>query len=193
MKNLVKIAAVAVLSLGFGVAAQAQTNGEASMTATASVLGNLEVTAPTELSFGQVMPGFDKYVPMTGGEATSNSLGTVNQTGVESGLFKVFAAQGASIQLDLAITPFANGTNILPIDFNKGLAEDGTETTLAWGNDGISPVKMIIGENVISSFPSSLLDDKNGVNVYVGGTVRPAANQASGAYAATITLTASYN
>ena len=90
MKNLVKIAAVVVLSLGFGVAAQAQSDrtgsGNASIEASAEVLGNVEVIAGLPLVFGQVMPGFNKFVSLEG-SAADLSAGTVNSTGVSSWLF----------------------------------------------------------------------------------------------------------
>jgi len=200
MKNLVKIAALAVLSLGFGVAAQAQeASSERTMTATASVLGIVEVEKSVDLAFGQVMPGFNKYVAMKGDVVTSNSLGTVNSLGVKSGLFKVFAAAGSSITMTLEVAPFANVDNEnadpLPLFFNQGVLATDAVTTLAWSKkgEGAQDIPMVVGSNTIDSVPTSPLDGRNGIEVYVGGTVRPAANQASGSYETTITLSAAYN
>ncbi len=196
MKNLVKIAAVAVLSLGFGVAANAQTGeGKATIGASATVLGNIEVVKGDDLGFGQVMPGLDKHVPMIGGneDAVNAGTGNVNLVGVSSGFFKVFAAEGSSVVLDLAFSGLAFGGVPLALDFNEGLTDGSDVTTLAYGTETLATKRMIIGDNPIPSFPASPLDEKNGVYVYVGGTVRPEANQAPGNYTGTLTLTATYN
>jgi hypothetical protein len=197
MKNLVKIAAVAVLSLGFGFAANAQGTGQGNgeISASATVLGNIEVVEGDNLAFGQVMPGLDKYVPMIDGNlnAVNAGTGTVNLVGVSSGFFKVFAATGSSVVLDLDFSGLLSGTTPLTLDFNDGLVDGSNTTTLAWGSETLAPTKMIIGDNAIKSFPSSPLDSKNGIYVYVGGTVRPAADQAAGIYTGTMTLVATYN
>lgn len=195
MKKFIKILFVSALSIGFGFAANAQTSGNAEITTSATVLGNLEVVAGEALGFGQVMPGFAKFVAMKGDVVTSSSAGTVNATGVTSGYFKVYAAQGAGIILELAFEKLMSGTNELELDFNEGLVVGTQVTTLGWGTDAISPTLMQMdAETAISSFPNSTIDtDKNGVYVYVGGTVRPTNSQASGTYSGAITLTASYN
>ena len=198
MKNLFKVAAVVVLSLGFGVAANAQTDGQATMVATANVLGAIEVAAPTALTFGQITPGFKKYISMTG-DVQQSGNGTVGKTNESAGLFNVFAAEGSSISMELEITSFAHKTvqgATLPIDFNKGFEDNGTETTVAWQSAvaNSTPVKMEMnGVTTITNFPQSVVNGKNGINVLVGGTVRPGSSQQSGEYEATITLTASYN
>jgi hypothetical protein len=202
MKNLFKVAAVAVLSLGFGVAANAQNGkGTNSIDATATVLSNIEVEGTEPLEFGQIMPGFAKYVPMTDGNlnATSNTQGgNVNRAGVQSGLFKLFAAPGTSIAIGLALTPMVNEDDVvLPLDFNKGLSPTGTETTVAWSTGASTPIKLEVDSeeaNTIATFPTNPLEnDKNGILVYVGGTVRPSGTQASGIYSGSLTLTATYN
>lgn len=197
MKKLFKVVAVAFLSLGFGFAAQAQGTGQgnAEISASATVLGNIEVVAGDNLAFGQVMPGLDKYVPMIGGDETAVNAGTgtVNLTGVSSGFFKVFAAIGASVVLDLDFTGLASGEDDLILDFNEGLQDGSDVTTLAWGSESVATTRMIIGDNAIKSFPNSPLDEKNGIYVYVGGTVRPEADQAAGTYSGTMTLVATYN
>jgi hypothetical protein len=195
MKNFAKILFASVLSLGFGVAAQAQTGDNAVIAASATVLGNLEVEAGLPLAFGQVMPGFDKYVALRGNTVTSSSVGTVNATGVTSGFFKVFAAQGAGVLLGLTYVALNNGSEDLELDFNEGLAVGVDVTTVGWGTETIVPTKMLMdATTAISSFPASIIDtDKNGVFVYVGGTVRPTGTQSSGDYTGSITLTAAYN
>lgn len=200
MKKLVKIFVVAVFALGFGVTAQAQNGqGSNSINATATVLGNIEVEGATPLSFGQVMPGFSKYVPMIDGVngVVSNSGGTVNSLGVTSGLFKIFAAPGSSIAIGFEVEPMMSGDAELALDFNKGLSPTGTETTVAWstGGDGASVTELRIeSTNTIASFPTAEIEtDKNGIYVYVGGTVRPTSTQANGTYTGSLTLRATYN
>jgi len=193
MKNLVKIAAVAVLSLGFGVAAQAQKTDN-KIVASATVVDVLKVEAGDPLSFGQVTRGVDKYVPMTGA-AESNESAT-SQANVSNGYFRVFAGIGSNVNLTFSpLTQLSFGSEKLNIDFNKGLSATGTTNTVAYGTTGANPtlVPMIFGSNNISSFPENDINGTNGVLVYVGATVRPAANQVSGTYTGDIVLTATYN
>jgi hypothetical protein len=43
------------------------------------------------------------------------------------------------------------------------------------------------------NFPANVINLKNAIYVYIGGTVTPGANQAIGNYTSNITLTATYN
>ena len=193
MKNLVKIAAVAVLSLGFGVAANAQTDNK-KIVASATVVDVLKVEAGDPLSFGQVTKGVAKYVPMTGPAVSGESA--TSQVGVSNGYFRVFAGIGSNVNLTFTnLSQLTFGGENLAIDFNKGLAADGEENTVAYGTTGATPTlfPMIFGSNNISSFPANDINGTNGVLVYVGATVRPTAAQVSGTYRGDIILTATYN
>ncbi|MFC5193165.1 DUF4402 domain-containing protein [Algoriphagus aquatilis] len=204
MKKITKIFFAGLLTVGFGFAAQAQeANGQGSNTITtsANVLGLIEVTNEENLNFGQVMPGFAKFVPMIIDQNTSvlsSSQGTVNTENVTSGLFHVFAAAGSSIALSFEVEPLKlkEGTDVLALDFNKGLAADGTTTTLGWSTLGTTATVTkleIDGTNEIDSFPSNQIEGKNGIYVHIGGTVRPTGTQAPGEYEGSLTLTAVYN
>ena len=193
MKKLFKVVAVAVLSLGFGVAAQAQTTDNR-IQASATVVDAIRVDVGSALSFGQVTRGVDKYVPMTG-PAVSGASAT-SQSGVLNGFFEVYAGSGSNVNLTFSpLSQLMKGSVPLAIDFNKGLSPTGTINTVAWGTVGENSVltPMVFGSNNISNFPAHLIDGTNGVYVYVGGTVRPTADQESGVYTADIILTATYN
>lgn len=193
MKKLFKVVAVAVLSLGFGIAANAQTTDN-KIVASATVVDVLKVEAGDALSFGQVSRGIDKYVPMTGAAESGES--STSQSGVSNGYFRVFAGVGANVNLTFsALTVLKNGDEELKIDFNKGLSPTGVENTIAYGTTGASPtlVPMTFGSNTIASFPENDINGSNGVLVYVGGTVRPSQTQVSGTYTGDIILTATYN
>jgi hypothetical protein len=202
MKNLVKIAAVAVLSLGFGVAAQAQgTPGNASIQASAEVISNVEVIGGLPLVFGQVMPGFNKFISLEG-TAADLSAGTVNSTGVSQGSFYVSAAPGSSVILDFDLpVELADGAKKMEIVFNQGLEE--ATNTIAWvtGTTLTAIPNNQIDGHLIPSFPQGEVNvgtdanpnNKNAITVFVGGMVKPTSTQASGSYVGTISLTAAYN
>ena len=195
MKNLLRVAAVVVLSLGFGIAAQAQ-NRSANISAGATVVDELAVTRDQDLNFGIVMQGVKKMVSVSGGTSDLDA-GNDNTTNVKVGKFLVNAGAGSSITLSFTVpSNLTNGGNNLPILFNQGL--DGQPAvTVAYGATSASVVGLsVTGPNSIT-FPSTTIGQgdaaKNGTYVWVGGVVNPSGTQVNGAYTGTITLEASYN
>lgn len=195
MKNLVKIAAVAVLSLGFGVAAQAQSDDQR-IVASANVVDQIEVARVSDLTFGMVMQGLPKHIGyqgnILGGGATSQGA-----DGLTPGVFNVFATAGTN--LTLSFEADANltgpvGSSPMPIVFNKD-HENGDVFSAAYGADsGIGATPFNVGTpKSITNVPVGLIGTRNGFKVFVGGTVQPAVDQTSGSYTGNITLTATYN
>lgn len=191
MKKLVKIFVVAAFALGFGVTAQAQERS-ANMSASATVFDAIEVAKVTDLNFGQVMKGYKKYIS-PGGSAASSDASGVSIVGIQAGSFKVFAGAGSSVTLSFNNLSSLTGPSsaTLPIIFNQNEAGDAV-TSLGYGTEASSLTELSLGDNSIT-FPSTTVDSKNGTYVYVGATVNPAADQASGSYTGTLTLTATYN
>lgn len=195
MKNLFKVAAIAVFSLGFGVAAQAQ-DRSATLSANATVVDQLSVTQDQDLNFGIVMQGVKKMVSVSGGTSDLDA-GEDNTTGVTVGKFLVNAGAGSSVTLSFIVpSNLTNGANNLPILFNQGL--DGQPAvTVAYGATSGSVTGLSVTSDNSITFPSSTIGSgdaaKNGTYVWVGGVVNPSGTQVNGAYTGTVTLTASYN
>lgn len=192
MKKLFKVAAVAVLSLGFGVAAQAQSSNF-NIAANASVVDQIEVARVADLSFGMVMQGLDKYVTYAGGVTGG---GAANGPTPTAGVFNLFAGVGTNVTL-----AFTTPTNLtgpegasMAIDFDKNLAGETGVSNAAVGaaSDTATPFKVATGIT-LDDFDTNDIDGRNGLKVFIGGVVRPASNQASGNYTGVITLTATYN
>jgi hypothetical protein len=195
MKNLFKVAVVAVLSLGFGVAANAQ-DRSAEIAASAKVVDALSVTPDQDLNFGIVMQGVKKMVSVSGGTSDLDG-GEDNTTGVTVGKFLVNAGAGSSVTLSFIVpSNLKNGTIDLPILFNQGL--DGQPAvTVAYGATSGSVTGLSVSADNSITFPSTPIGEgtaaKNGTYVWIGGVVNPSGNQANGSYTGTVTLTASYN
>lgn len=191
MKKLVKIIVVAAFAIGFGVTAQAQ-NRAADMSASATVFDAISVEKATDLNFGQVMKGAKKYIS-PGGTAFSSDNSGVSTAGIQAGSFKVFAGAGSSVTLSFNnLTELANGDTKMPIIFNED--QGGTAvTSIGYGTEASSLTKLNVATSNSITFPTSTIDGKNGTYVYVGATVNAAADQESGSYTGTLTLTATYN
>ncbi|WP_165967585.1 DUF4402 domain-containing protein [Algoriphagus formosus] len=191
MKKLVKIIAVAAFAIGFGVTAQAQVRSD-DMTVSATVYDAISVEKTADLNFGQVMKGAKKYIKPGGGAASSDGE-NVSTAGIRQGGFKVFAGAGSNVILSFNnLTELVNGTNKMPIIFNENEAGD-EETTIGYGTESSSLTRLNVATSNPITFPTSTVDGKNGTYVYVGATVDAAADQVSGIYTATLTLTATYN
>lgn len=202
MKKLVKIAAVAVLSLGFGVAAQAQTVNQ-TLSVGATVRDQLEIVKGSDLQFGVVMRGANKMINAQGGVSSSN--GTVSTSNTSVGRFTVYAGAGSSVTLTVASTGILTSTSdanvTMPLVFNKSLADENViEPTVGYGlaSSDVTELTMLeIGAPKSITFPSTTIGEgqaaRTATNVWVGGIVKPSGTQLNGGYTGVVTLTASYN
>ncbi len=135
--------------------------------ATASpAAAQITVTGVRDLGFGPVIRGIASHV--------------VPNDPVKSGQFRFVTAIGNVVRLSFTLPNRLNGPSggKLPISF-------GTTDAIAQGT-GATSVPVTFNPNSTQTFT---IVTSNTINVYIGGTVSPAANQALGAYTNTITLT----
>jgi hypothetical protein len=191
MKNFAKILFVSVLSLGFGVAAQAQTATN-TLGASATIVDQLAVAQEADLKFGIVMQGVNKMINLVDG--TSASSGVPSTSNIGTGRFLVNAGAGSSVTLKVEVPAnLLKGSVTMPIAFNEN-ALGAPATTVGFGPAPGSVTKLNVGAAGNSiTFPSDVINSKTGTYVYVGGVVKPASDQENGAYIGTVTLTATYN
>lgn len=129
----------------------------------------LSATGQQDLSFGTLIPG----VPVTISRFDPASAGQ----------FEIRGQRGLEVRIDLTLPSSltAGASATMPLEFTSvdgGLATDRT----VGGTQSFDP-----------RLPVTVVLPGNGkAYVYLGGTVRPAPDQAIGPYAATITLTVSY-
>ena len=120
------------------------------------------------LAFGPVIVGIPSSV------APSDAL--------RSGQFRITAPAGSRVRLDFD-TPtqlVGPGTARLPIKFAK------TDGIVIGNAPGSVPV--VLDPNLKANLKYDM-GSSTAANIFLGGTVTPAANQAPGSYVATITLT----
>ena len=195
MKKSVKVLLVAVFAFGTTFLAQAQ-DRFATISASANVVDELKVTAVDNLEFGVVMQGVNKMVNLTGGVSDNDASGTTGKTSatVQTGLFEVYAGAGSSVTLSFTFPAVLNstvGSFSMPIAFNEDANGNDTEN-LGYGPSDASITRLNLGDNSIT-FPTNPLNGSNGINVFVGGVVKPSVSQANGSYTGDIKLTAVYN
>lgn len=164
MRIMTKVSAVVVAFLSLNAAAASAQS--ANINATATVYQAITVTGARDLAFGSVFPGVAKTVVVS--DATS---GRFDLTGQSSGNVNV------SFTLPTNLT---SGANNLPIGTWSGCTNATNTTT---GCTSFTPS---------AGATATALSGAGALFVWVGGTVSPAANQAAGAYTATVTLTAAY-
>lgn len=129
----------------------------------------LSAIGQQDLSFGTLIPG----VPVTISRFDPASAGQ----------FEIRGERGLEVRIDLTLPASltAGASATMPLEFTSvdgGLATDRT----VGGTQSFDP-----------RLPVTVVLPGNGkAYVYLGGTVRPAPDQAIGPYAATITLTVSY-
>jgi hypothetical protein len=197
MKKLVKIFVVAAFAFGFGVTAQAQTRN-ATLEASATVRDQLAVTKQFDLAFGVAMQGASKRIDAAGA-VTSSDGQTVSGSDTSVGRFLVNAGAGSSVTINIAapaVLSKGEGESLktMPIFFNKALDGIADATNVGYGTEGTSIERLEVNSpNPITTFPDSVIGDKVGTIVYIGGTIIPSATQENGIYTGTITLTATYN
>ncbi|HKI94943.1 MAG TPA: DUF4402 domain-containing protein [Gemmatimonadales bacterium] len=164
LSSIVAGAAVAALALAPNTAAAQN----ATISATATVLTPLTVTAGNDLAFGTVYPGVPASVLPTAATAGSFSISGV-------------ASAGLTVQFTLPANLIDAASDNLPITFgtadaayNQANSQSGTTAF-----DPNSPV-------------TAALSGTGNFYVWIGGTVAAAGNQPAGSYTGTITLTAAY-
>lgn len=122
-----------------------------------------------DLNFGSLIPG----VPVT-----VSRFDPAN-----AGQFEVRGQRDAEVQIELTLPDrLAGGAGAqLPLEFTSADGGIATDRTVG-GTQSFDP-----------RLPATVVLPGNGkAYVYLGGTVRPATNQAIGPYSATITLTVAY-
>lgn len=140
----------------------------ATINANATVLQPVTVTAGQDLDFGNVFPGVNK---------------TLAPDAPTAGRWDVTGSSGAEIALALT-TPanLSDGTNNLAIVFGAGSA--GYATTSVAPTTTFDPAAGATA-SLSGALPGELY-------VWIGGTVQPTADQPSGVYTGTVTLTVNY-
>ncbi|MFZ4522469.1 MAG: hypothetical protein ACOYNC_12240 [Bacteroidales bacterium] len=186
MKTTMKIFAAITIMFACTLAASAQKTDNANISGKAEVLQGIDVTGKIDLDFGRVSPGLAKTIDLNN-VATGGQVGEGTQT---TGVFTVSASAGSNVQIQFTTLPAglknANNDN-LPI----GAYTAGYGTDIPFAGDTFDPGT---GTQVTSgNFPTNVIDSKNAIYVYIGGTVTPGPSQAIGNYTSNITLTATYN
>lgn len=177
-KLFVTAISLILLSLSFGINANAQdvSTGQA----TATVLAVLAVTAPSNLVFGDVLQGVVKAVPRDDANA---------------GIFNI-AGEGTNneeISMHIQLPDFlwnagAGVQDRMVIAFS---ATDCTIDTTA-GTPGAPGLGAQVGEDPQNLPDTGIGGNDSVVRIYLGGTVHPAPDQRAGSYTADIVLTAAY-
>lgn len=193
MKNI-RTGFLAILTIiALSSVTMAQQSDEATATANATVLQQIDVDQESNLQFGNVSPGNAKSITPSG---------VVGNFGVSSGtegaaIWSV--SKGADSEVTVALTTpenlSDNNSNSLLVDFESG-GDDGDYAVLATTNDaengtsfdatGTAPITQSTGD--YSSFYSA-----SSFNVFLGGKVSPTNDQASGTYSGDLTLKVTYN
>lgn len=147
-------------------------------TATATVLGTISVSATANLDFGQVLQGVET--------ATANN--TAN-----AAVFDISGETDKGINLVLILPEYltkTDGSSRMDIIFSA--TDASVDTTGA-----SSPTTMAAGKGWQNTNPYSLpagaIIGSGGTSIYLGGSVRPSANQPAGTYEGDIVLTVAYN
>jgi len=165
---------VAAALIGMAVLAQApaafaQGSASGSITAQANVLTPVSVTPQQDLDFGNVIPGTNKSVAITGATA---------------GRWLVEGTADAEVDLDFTALPatLSNGPDTLPIVYSS--VDAGHNAVNVPG--GATVFDPTTGTTTNIGTPGATLF------VWIGGTVQPAGVQPAGLYTGTITLQATY-
>jgi hypothetical protein len=160
---MLRVSAVAAALLSLAQAAQAQS---ASIQALANVFQPITVTGARDLDFGNVFPGVNKTIAVA--DPTSGRFDLTGQ---------------ASANVDLTFTlpaTLVSGGNTMPIGSWTGCT------------NGVNATAGCTSFTPSGAATASALSGTGALFVWVGGTVQPAANQAAGAYAGTVTLQVAY-
>ena len=183
MKKTIKILTAAILAIGFGSLANAQS---ATITANATVISEIVVETRTNLNFGTVVVGQTKSVSARESILVSSgpTLGTSNR-----GYFVVRAQQGSNVNLSFLLPSNLSSPigELLPISFNYGDSEVAYLEDSDYEEIDFYPTSAL----QINSFNSSDPDGRE-IKVFIGGQVN-ATGVPAGSYIGNITLSATYN
>lgn len=193
MKTTIKTFIAAIITIGFGSFANAQS---ASISANATVISEISVANVANLNFGTLVAGQIKTIDLFGNVSvsTGSTLGTTRQ-----GEFTVAASAGSDVRLSFSLPTNLNGSGaaVLPISFawedEYGFPELSVRiiTDGQGGADYVNPTSSISFPG--NSFPTvEAIPGTNSVRVFIGGQV-DATNATAGTYTGTITLNATYN
>jgi spore coat protein U-like protein len=139
--------------------------GTAAQSNTADLTATAQVLAPIDVSFVSDLDFGDVLpgVPMTVAPA-------------DGGQFTVTGATSEDVILDFTLpSDLTGGGDPIPVSFTAGWGDDAPDAS-------IDP----------TSDPTVNLGTTTNIDVFLGGTVTPAINQAAGTYNATVTLTVTY-
>jgi hypothetical protein len=164
MRTFSGVSAGVILSLSLGASTARAQN--ANINATAVVYTAMTVTGARTLDFGNVFPGVAKVIAIA--DPTS-------------GRFDLTGENSANVNLTFTLPAnLLSGANSLPIGSWTGCTNptNSTASCTTFTPSG-------------TATPSAL-SASGALFVWVGGTVTPAANQPSGTYNGTVTLTAAY-
>ncbi len=193
MKTTMSFFATLTIILTSAVNIFAQTNtANAPISATANVAAAVTVAKEVDLVFGNVVPGLTKTV----GNDGALLAGTAGGTTANEGRFIVTKGINTQVTLGFGTLPSTllitgGGTATLPINFT----DPSTGVQLAKVSDGTNnaPFTPSSGIVVANASPTTFAYAASTFKVHIGGTVVPTANQLTGTYSGTITLTATYN
>ena len=141
--------------------------GTAAQSNTADLTATAQVLAPIDVSFVSDLDFGDVLpgVPMTVAPADAGA-----------GQFTVTGATSEDVILDFTLpSNLTGGGDPIPVSFTAGWGDDAASNSI----DPTSPQTVNLGTTT-------------NIDVFLGGTVTPAINQAAGTYDATVTLTVTY-
>lgn len=187
MKTTIKILAALAVMMGFSINAMAQTTDNDAIKAQATVMAGVNVTAGTPLNFQNVVPGVVKTIDFT--NAVTAGTATAGET---TGYWVI--DKGANTKITVEINTAANlnltsGSNNLPITYTGRFRTNADPSSP--GN--VHPLTNFASTSTENSGTTAPFFAADKFYVDLGGTVTPTTNQPTGAYEATITLTATYN
>ncbi len=148
--------------------------------ATATVLAVLAVTSTHDLAFGNVLQGVPKTADKT--------------LDADAGVFQVSGAGGQEISMHLQLPDFlwnstADSEDRLVVAFSS---TDADMDTTAAGTPSVHGAGAIVDQNPHDLPDTAIGGTDNILQIFLGGTVHPAADQRAGSYTADIVLTVSY-
>ncbi|WP_289029486.1 DUF4402 domain-containing protein [uncultured Algoriphagus sp.] len=194
MRKTIKILTAAILAIGFGTLANAQS---ASISANATVISEIAVANINNLNFGTVVVGQKKGIDFAGNVSvsTGSGLGTTTR-----GEFTVAAQAGSDVTFSFILPANLIGPGDAVMPYALNWENDGFDGGTKYG--GIVVTQIGNGGSFITndtfsfdgnSFPTyEAIEGTNSVRVFIGGQV-DATSATAGSYTGTITLNATYN
>lgn len=194
MKKTIKILVAAVLAVGFGSLANAQS---ASISANATVISEIAVANVNNLNFGTVVAGQKKGIDKAGNVSvsTGSALGTTTR-----GEFTVAAQAGSDVRISFTLPANLIGPGDAVMPYALNWETDGPMGGTEYGGIVVTQIGgggLFITSDTFSfsgnSFPTfEAIEGTNSVRVFIGGQV-DATSATAGSYTGTITLNATYN